>query len=69
VKRKSELERLTEAVRQAEAKLDAAARLSDVKAAASRLQRARAELRAAEEAQPLSARRAPSREAPAADVS
>jgi hypothetical protein len=49
MKRKSDLKRLAEAVRQAEAELDAAAKLSDVKAAARRLQRAKAALAAAQE--------------------
>jgi hypothetical protein len=49
MKRKSEVDRLAEAVCRAEAELDAAATLSDVKAAGKRLQRARAALKVAEE--------------------
>jgi hypothetical protein len=68
MKRTSELERLTDAVRQAEAELDAAVRLSDVKAAAKRLMLARAELERLK-GQPATARRAPSREAREAGAS
>jgi hypothetical protein len=47
---KPEVERLAEAVRKAEAELDATSNLTDLKAAARRLQRARAALAAAQEA-------------------
>jgi hypothetical protein len=50
VARKSELDQLKEAVRKAAAELDAATKLSEVKAAAKRLQRAKAHMKAAEDA-------------------
>jgi hypothetical protein len=50
MKSKSEIKRLIEAVRRAEAELDGARTLSDVKYAASVLMRARAELKAAQAA-------------------
>jgi hypothetical protein len=47
--RKTEIDRLREAVRRAEADLDTAVKLSDVKIAAAKLQRAKAALKTAEE--------------------
>lgn len=47
---KPEVDRLAEAVRKAEAELDAASKLTEVKAAARQLQRAKAALAAAQEA-------------------
>jgi hypothetical protein len=44
----SEVERLGEAARQAAAELDAASKLPDVKVAAKRMQRVKAELKAAQ---------------------
>jgi hypothetical protein len=48
--RKSELKRLAEAVRQAEAELDAATKRSDLNLAAKKLMQARQALKAAEKA-------------------
>jgi hypothetical protein len=50
MKPKAEIRRLAEAVRRAEAELDAARRLSEVNSAAKMLMRAKAELKAAQQA-------------------
>jgi hypothetical protein len=50
MKPKAEIKRLAEAVRQAEAELDATTKLSELKPAARTLARAKAELKAAQQA-------------------
>jgi hypothetical protein len=50
MKPKAEIKRLAEAVRRAEAELDAARRLSEVNSAAKMLMRAKANLKAAQQA-------------------
>ena len=69
MKPKSELARLTEAVRQAEAELDAATTRSAVNAAAKRLMMARAELKRFQEEPAVATRRGASRAAAKAGAS